>query len=153
MSTPPWAARYPELAVAGFSFLLHFAWEILQTPLYAGMPQAPHLAGTIVCLKATLGDVMNALVAFWGTATLAHRKRGWLLHAQSRDWLVYLAIGILITIVLERLATGALERWAYAQAMPLVPGLGVGVTPLVQWLVVPSMVVWLARRHIRGAVA
>ncbi len=39
-----------------------------------------------------------------------------------------------------------LGRWAYAERMPLV--LGVGVTPLLQWVLVPPLPLWLARRYL-----
>ena len=41
----------------------------------------------------------------------------------------FVAIGVLITIVMERLATGPLGRWAYTDAMPVVPVLAVGLSP------------------------
>ncbi len=45
------------LVFALLSFLLHFAWEILQVPLFARMPVVSHWLTTVVCLKATHGDV------------------------------------------------------------------------------------------------
>ena len=48
-------ARMPELAVALFSFLLHFVWEMLQVPAFAGMTEMPHWEGIRLCLSATIG--------------------------------------------------------------------------------------------------
>ncbi len=66
-----WSTKFPELPLAGFGFLLHFAWEMLQVPWFDGMLAASH--GTVVwlCTRATFGDVVILLVAFWfrdGTA-------------------------------------------------------------------------------------
>jgi hypothetical protein len=36
--------------------------------------------------------------------------------------------------------------------MPIVPPFGTGLSPLVQWLVIPPLVLWMTRRHLRGAV-
>ena len=138
----------PEAALAGFSFLLHFAWEILQAPFYEGMADARHADATAACLQATLGDVFIALTAFWCAAVVV-RRRDWLLEAQPSAWLAYMATGLGITVVLERLATGPLARWAYAGTMPLLAD--VGLLPLAQWLLVPPVALWLARRHVRGA--
>jgi len=54
-------------------------------------------------------------------------------------------VGVLITVVMERLATGPLGRWAYADAMPVVPVLEVGLSPLLQWIAVPPLIVWFVR--------
>jgi len=56
----------PEPVLAFFAFLLHFAWELVQVPLFANMATAAHADATLVCFKATLGDVAMALVAYWG---------------------------------------------------------------------------------------
>jgi hypothetical protein len=63
---------------------------------------------------------------------------------------MFVLMGLALTIVLERLATGPLERWAYSDLMPIVPALGVGLAPLVQWIVLPLALVWLVRRQLAG---
>lgn len=66
---------------------------------------------------------------------------------------IYLAVGLVLTVVFELPATGPLERWRYGAALPVVPGLDVGLSPLMQWIGIPPTVLWLARRHIAGAAA
>jgi hypothetical protein len=139
---PPWQ---PWAAVAGFAFLLHFAWEMLQFPLYAGMAAARHDAATWTCVRATLGDVLIALLAF-AAASVAARSRLWFRRRPGAALAVYLASGLGTTIVVEVLSVSYWRRWAYAPAMPMV--LGVGLAPLAQWVVVPLLTVWLVRRHI-----
>ena len=147
-----WEARVPELVLALFAFLLHFAWELVQVPLYEDMARAAHAAATFTCFKATLGDVAMMLSAYWVAAAYVCDRR-WLLVPTHAAWLIYLAVGLALTVVFELLATGPLQRWRYGDAMPLVPGLGVGVSPIMQWVVIPPMVLWLTRRHIAGAAA
>lgn len=147
-----WETRAPELVLAFFAFLLHFAWELAQVPLYADMANAAHAGATFRCFKATLGDVAMMLGAYWVAAAWAHDRR-WLFTPTRAAWAIYLAVGLVLTVVFELLATGPLERWRYGAAMPLVPGLGVGFSPIMQWVVIPPMVLWLARRHIAGAAA
>ena len=55
----------------------------------------------------------------------------------------------LATIALEWLATNAWDRWQYAARMPTLPVLGTGLTPLLQWLVLPLLLLWLVRRQLR----
>lgn len=140
----------PELNFAVFAFLLNFPWEFLQIPLYFGMAEAPHWDATKVCAFATLGDAVIMVVAFW-MAAVAARSRYWFLKPRQWPITVFLLAGIAITIVLERLATGPLDRWQYAAAMPVVPFLGVGLTPLLQWLVLPPICLWFVGRQIPSA--
>lgn len=135
----PWAA------LAGFAFLLHFAWEMLQFPLYAGMSEARHDRATWTCLEATLGDVALALAAYAAAAAVARSAR-WLRRARGAPLGVYLAAGLGATLIVEWLSVHRWSRWSYGAAMPLV--LGVGLAPLVQWVAVPLLTLWLARRHI-----
>jgi len=94
-----------------------------------------------------LGDSGIALAAFWVTAMVA-RNRGWILRPNTLDISVFLGVGVVLTIFLEALATGMFERWAYSDAMPRLPRIGIGLMPLLQWLVIPPLVLWFVRRQI-----
>ena len=62
-----------------------------------------------------------------------------------------MAVGVGFTVVVEYVSVYHLARWSYAPAMPLVAGLG--VVPLVQWIVLPLLTLWLTRRHLAGVLA
>ncbi len=140
-------ADVPELNVAFFSFLLNFVWEFFQVPFFRGMAAAPHWEAAQVCIQATLGDAGISLVAFWAVALTA-RSRGWALHPTARQFLGFVAVGVVITIAFEWLAVEVLDRWSYAESMPTLPLLGTGVLPILQWIVLPPVVVWLVRRQL-----
>ena len=141
--------RMPELTVALFSLLLHFVWEMLQVPLFSGVAEMSHWDGVRFCLSATVGDVGIALGAFWTTALVAG-SRQWLLRPSAYDVTVFILAGLIATVALEYYHTNISLRWSYSELMPLVPPLGTGLSPLLQWIVVPMLVVWLASRHLRG---
>lgn len=140
-------ASLPELNVAIFSFLLNFVWEMWQIPFFTAMPSAPHWVGVAACTQATLGDTAISLVAFWCVAALA-RSRGWITDPSRRHVVVFVAVGVAITIILEALATGPLGRWGYTPLMPTLPVLGTGVIPLVQWILLPPLTIWFVRRQL-----
>lgn len=144
----PW--EVPELPVAFFSFLLHFVWEFVQVPAFSGMAEMGHWEAIKLCLSATIGDVGFALTAFW-VASLAARSRDWVFEPTRLPLGLFLAVGILLTIGFEYYYTSVSLRWSYSELMPLVPPFGTGLTPIVQWLIIPPLVVWLARRHLFGA--
>jgi hypothetical protein len=140
----------PELPVACFSFVLHFVWEFLQVPIFAGMAEMPHWEGIRLCLSATIGDVGFALTSFW-LASLAARRRDWILRPTKGPVAVFLGVGLVLTIGFEYYYTTVTLRWTYAEVMPLVPPFGTGLSPLLQWIAIPSAVIWLTRRHLVGA--
>ncbi|MDR5904907.1 MULTISPECIES: hypothetical protein [Halomonadaceae] len=139
----------PEFNVALFAFLLNYPWEFLQVPLFAEMPEMGHWDAVLFCTRATLGDVLIALVAYWAVAAVL-RQRDWLLRPHGRAIAGFVVVGVVITIGLEWHATVLQDRWQYAERMPTLPLLGTGLAPLLQWLVLPPLVVWLARRLMLG---
>jgi len=139
----------PEFNVAVFSFLLNFVWEYIQAPTYAGMIEMNHWDGIKLCTSATFGDVGFALTAFWITS-LASRSRQWIFEPRAWQLLVFLGIGVGLTIGFEFYYTTISLRWTYSELMPLVPPFGTGLSPLLQWVVVPLLVLWFVRRQIHG---
>ena len=105
-----------------------------------------------LCVRATLGDVLILLAAF-STGSAVVRERGWLVTSRRVPAVITVTTGLVITVIFEWLATGALGRWSYADSMPLVPGIGIGLTPFLQWLLLPPIILWLARIHILGSTA
>ena len=145
------AADSPEVNVVGFASVLNFAWEILQAPLFAGMASAPHALAIKGCAQATLGDMVIMLFAHSTVAFVAQNRR-WLLAPSGRQIVGFIGIGLTVTTVIEWLATSGhwVQRWTYAPAMPVLPIVGIGVAPLLQWLLVPLLVLWLVRRQLAG---
>lgn len=149
METPTskslWAV--PEISVIFLSFCLHFVWEFLQVPTYAGMAEMSHWEGIKVCTSATVGDVGFALTAFWVTA-LAARSRYWIIDPKPWQLGLFVAIGIGLTVGFEYYYTEVSLRWTYSELMPRVPPVDTGLSPLLQWIVIPLLVVSLGRRLI-----
>lgn len=142
----------PEFNVFVFAFLLNYPWELMQVPLYKGMPEASHWDAIKVCTRATLGDGIIMLLAFWG-ASLLPRDRWWVARPSWAPVLTMIVIGLAITVLLERLAIVSESPnwgWRYAEAMPMVPALGIGLTPFLQWVILPILLVWFVKRQIVG---
>jgi hypothetical protein len=114
---------------------LHFAWEMLQAAAFIDFAGSTW-EGTVRCFIAALGDLLLASGAYVVTA-VAFRRPAWPL---QREWLLpaatWIAVGVLATIGFERWAL-AEGRWSYGPEMPLI--VGIGLLPLLQWLVVPAL--------------
>lgn len=132
--------------VALFAFLLNHPWEFLQAPLFRGMATAPHWDAVKLCTAATLGDAAIETAAFWAVAAVAGPS--WVLRPGAGQITGFVAIGLAITVLAEWLATGQFRWWEYADAMPIVPLLGVGLSPLLQWILLPPLLAWFVRRQL-----
>lgn len=137
------------LVYSVFTFVFQFAWEVLQTPFFVRMPTMSHWAATLICFKATIGDVGIALAAF-AAGALRDKRPDWIITPSRGAIAIYLAVGVLITIAFEWYAVYLAHRWAYAELMPLVPWLRVGLTPILQWLLLPPLILYFVRRHYIG---
>lgn len=94
------------------------------------------------------GDALISLAAFWVVAAL-WRSRKWIVQAAWRASAAFVAAGLGATVALEWWATQLAGRWIYVDAMPRLPWLQTGLLPLLQWLLIPPLLLWLVRRQIR----
>ena len=95
----------PELHVAVFAFLLHFAWEMFQVGFFQGMAQKAHAAALYECTRATFGDVTIALATYWAIAIFVRRGRSWILRPRPGEVARFAGLGMAVTIALELHAT------------------------------------------------
>jgi hypothetical protein len=138
-----WGTPTIQLLVPGFG--LSLAWEILQSPLYADTFEASWRTLAYNRLHCAGGDALMLLVAFWIVALGWGRL--WVSTTRRAPFALFLTIGIAYTTVSEHVNVHLVRRWAYSPWMPTVAG--IGLVPLLQWVVVPTLAVWGARRRSR----
>jgi len=136
--------RMSWLALVGF--LLNGNWEWLQTPFYrnddASLNQVVWFR-----LHCTLGDVIILMGCALGV-TAVRRSTSWLAKPELSEIALLTALGVGYTAFSELVNLGR-GAWAYSELMPLLPGTSIGVVPLLQWLVLPALALWLASRLFR----
>lgn len=140
----------PELDLLILAFPIHFTWEVLQAPLFRSMQEVSHMDGIRICFQATLGDMAILLLAFWFTALLA-RTRHWVAQPSRRAIAAWLFFGLAMTIALEFYSTEVIHRWTYSASMWRLPLAGTGVAPLMQWIVLPLLLLWYLHRLLATA--
>ena len=145
--TTGWPWYQPWAALATFSAVLNFMWEMVVMPAYETRSTSAAGIGIAMCLLATLGDVGITLGSYGVAASITTGR--WLCRQTFASFATYLAVGLVLTIAFEYVNVYVLHRWSYAPRMLVVAG--IGVLPLLQWLVLPPIVLWLARRHIGSA--
>lgn len=128
------------IALALIAFALHFAWEMTHAKWFATMNELPFRTATAWCLRAALSDVVIAAASYLAAAAAA-RNASWPRSPRALSVAIYFAVGLAITVAVERWALAA-GRWRYEAAMPTVGG--IGVTPLLQWIVVPAITLGVA---------
>lgn len=115
--------------LAALSFAFHLTWELAQSPLYTCSIDMNRCFW--ICVHATFGDVVIMLVLY-----AIHQKVPSL-------WKMAL-IGTALALVIEKISI-ELERWSYLPSMPLIPGIEVGITPILQMALIPPLVFYILR--------
>jgi hypothetical protein len=110
---------------------------LAQAPLYEGM--SDFSLALWHCFVASLGDGLLVLLIF-GAGRAALRRSDWFVNPGRRGYLVMLASGLAISIVVEWAAIHVMGRWAYAPRMPLIPILDIGLAPVAQMLALPPLI-------------
>lgn len=137
----------PEINIVIFGFLLNFVWEILQVPLFAEMKEKQHWDGVRVCTIATFGDIAILLIAYWLVASF--RGRDWIVKTKGRAVTSFVGISLVLSVLIEVVMTRYLHHYSYAPNMPIIPGIGVGLSPFLQWLTLPPLLLWFVHRQLR----
>lgn len=135
------------LSYFGSSFLLHLLWENAQAPLYQGYTSFPQHFW--ICLKATATGDMFFMVFLYLLLAVMHQDFFWPLEKSAyrhpATWLLPVVIGVLCAMSFELWAVYVTHRWTYA-AMPLLPIIGIGLTPVLQMVAVPLMTLGITER-------
>jgi len=137
--------RIPEINICLACFFLNFFWEVVQTYFYTmkDVPFNTMLYGWIHC---TFGDVLLTLGSFWLVSIVSHTRR-WPVKLNRLNFIGFIMIGIIGTVISERINVHLLNSWSYNQSMPVIPWLKVGLTPFLQWIVIPPVAILLVRHH------
>ena len=135
------ALRYvPALAI------LNTVWEIAQLSLYTLWEEGSLPSIAYAVLHCTLGDVAIGTLAlvFALIATRAGSVPSWSLRKVG---LIAVIAAVGYTVFSEWMNTVARAGWEYSALMPLLRfgELEIGLSPLLQWVVIPPLALWLAK--------
>jgi hypothetical protein len=137
--------RIPEVSLCFLSFFLNFFWEVVQTYFYT-LKDSPFRAMLYGWIHCTLSDVVITLGAFWFIGILNHSRK-WFLTLNTVNLIGFVMIGIFYTLFSEWLNVHIIKSWAYSDLMPIIPWMKVGLTPLLQWMIIPPLAILVVRHH------
>jgi len=133
----------PEVQLVVLALPLELLWEIAQFPLYTVWHEGSWSYILYGLAHCTLGDLMILVVGYWLVALL-NRDRDWYLNAVLPNGFLFVMLGAAYTIYSEitNIRTGT---WGYTALMPIVPVVDIGAMPLLQWALIPPVLLWLMR--------
>lgn len=139
-----WRA-WPETRLIMLGLPLELLWETAQFPLYDVWHQNDWgyiLYGLAHC---TIGDLLILLAAYELVALL-RRHRDWFQVNVVAGGSLFTLLGAGYTVYSEIMNVRIKGTWGYTELMPLVPGIDIGGMPLLQWLLIPPILLWLMRQ-------
>jgi hypothetical protein len=144
-ASPNWfaALRAYLLTVAAIDLL----WETAQLPLYTLWGTGTHGQKLFAVVHCTAGDVLIALASLTsGLMLTGHRN--WPACRFAVVAAFTLAFGFGYTVYSEWLNVVVRKSWDYSELMPIVSILGfnLGMSPLMQCIVVPTLALYVSRR-------
>jgi hypothetical protein len=137
----------PETNLFLFAFLLNFVYEVWQSPYFEfyNMPLLADKIGYIT--HCTVGDGIITIFSFWIVSAL-RGSRYWLLNSTWKPRLLFTTLGWIYTFISEIYRVQVAKL--YGVSLLAIPGLGTRWLPLLQWAILPSLVLYMTKRHILG---
>ena len=127
------------------SFLLNFAWELIQIPLYKdSFYSIGHIA---FCALASLADAIMVLLLYFGFAAI-FRNLFWIEHQKWNRIVMVILIGG-TGAVLAEIRHLSIGTWAYSGLMPIIPVINVGISPVLQFMVLPLLIYFLSFYYLK----
>lgn len=130
----------------GASAILHLAWETLQLPLYAIWSRGTLGEFVFAVLHCMAGDLLIAGLSLL-IALLVFGNLSWPSERFTVVIVTAIVIGAGYTVYSEWVNTVVRKTWEYSKLMPTIPIVGTGLSPLMQWLIVPTIVFSVIRRR------
>lgn len=140
--------RIPEVNLCLWAFPLNFFWEMAHTYFYT-LKEAPFKTMLYGWVHCTIGDVLITLGIYWVVSFLSLNRRWFLdLKREKARFIGFIILGVGYTSLSEWLNVHLFRSWGYDQIMPVIPWLHLGLTPLLQWVIVPPISLLLVRRYL-----
>lgn len=124
----------------------NLAWETLQLPLYTIWMSGTRSEQVFAVIHCTGGDLLIGLSSLT-IALLLAGSPAWPRQTFGLIAGLTIAFGLGYTGFSEWLNVSVRKSWAYSELMPVIPiAGGIGLSPLLQWVVVPILAFWCVLR-------
>jgi hypothetical protein len=155
MSAAAWYRDRDARSLIAFGYLpwlggLNLLWETAQLPLYTLWSEASVGRIAFSVLHCTAGDIAIGAAALF-LVLILRRERALSQWRWRRIALWTALAGAAYTVFSEWSNIAILGSWTYSELMPTlkVAGFDIGWSPLLQWLVLPPLALYLAGKSRR----
>ena len=126
--------------MAVISFILNEVWELLQMPLYSSAYY--NLGDVVFCTLGALADMIMVLLLYVCFGFI-YKNPFWIWQSNWFKICVVMLTGLVGAVLSEKrhLKIGS---WAYDESMPIVPFVNVGLSPVLQFLLLPVSIYFLS---------
>ena len=136
------------VAVAVTAFSLNFIWELAQGPLYEGFEyDFKHIS---FCALASVADMLMVFILLFAFG-LIYKEVYWMQSWGLKRTVLLVIVGFFGAILAEVWHT-ARGDWAYADAMPRLPIAEVGISPVLQFTILPWLIFLICKKFIKKKV-
>jgi hypothetical protein len=128
------------LTMTVISFILNEAWELLQMPLYE---QPIYKIGHIAfCTLGALADTIMVLLLYILFAFI-HKNAFWI---EQKNWVKIFIVMLTgaVGAVFSEMGHLLIGSWSYDQSMLIIPFVNVGLSPVLQFLLLPVIIYFLS---------
>jgi hypothetical protein len=128
----------------------NLVWESVHMPLYTIWNEGTWGEIVFAAVHCTGGDILIAMSALMLALMLS--GSGWPYFAATQRSVITLTVvfGLGYTLFSEWLNIVIRAAWAYSDLMPIIPVLDAGLSPVLQWIVIPLVAFWWAARPFRA---
>lgn len=135
-----------------YAAVFHLIWEFAHLPLYTIWQTGSDRELAFAASHCAAGDVLIAMSTMLLSLFLVGDS-AWPGAKKHRVLAVAVILAVGYTIFSEWLNIVVREAWAYRDIMPIVPIINTGLSPILQWIVVPTAAYMLATRTAAGPLA
>ncbi|PZX53502.1 hypothetical protein LV84_03226 [Algoriphagus ratkowskyi] len=133
------------LTTASLAFILNLIWEEAHGLLYEGFQyDLGHIA---FCALASVADMFMVLILLFAFG-LIYKHVLWIVPVRFGRSLVLILVGGVGAILAEMWHTSRGD-WSYADTMPLIPIVEVGLSPVLQFAIIPLIVFVLSKKILK----
>jgi hypothetical protein len=137
--------QYFIITTAIVAFILNLVWELAHGPLYKGFQY--DLIHISFCALASVADMLMVLLFAFA---LVYRNAFWISPIKLNRSLLLILVGGMGAIAAEMWHTSRGD-WSYVDAMPLLPLVDVGLSPVLQFAILPLLVFMISIKVVRLA--
>lgn len=129
-----------SLTVSTLAFLMNFLWELLHGPLYQGFTYNIKMISFFAL--ASIADAIMVLLIYF-SFSLVYKDPLWIKELSfKRGFLIVIVGGI--GAVLTEIRHLSERNWSYDESMPIIPVVGVGLSPVLQFMLLPLLVSYIS---------